>query len=259
MKKVLIFVTLLSLYSCATKKSKELYPSETFIKFTNSFFYYKLPIKIDSIGNFNIWKLESKDSVVKFLYDYKNFGTDGVPSEYYNIDPWFQIPCKNKNYISVAYIVNYRNGNRQVVLANFSIKTEQRISQLVLYGDDLRTYQLTSDIDTNLIITNHVIESTRFEWIPTFKNHPEYFYIFKYDRKYKIIENGEFILIDPLVKKQKFLAIKDGIKYIYPVMQPEKLLDTIHSLRIDAINPLLDTLLCPKPPKDYKLINENVY
>jgi hypothetical protein len=124
---------------------------------------------------------------------------------------------------------------------------------LVLAGDNFRTYQLSSSIDKEGVITNDLIESMRFSWMPPFKKHPGYFFIFKKMTKYKIDENGEFVELS-YKDSGRYLSVKEGFKYVYPVEAPEKEFNICTQL--DYLNPKIDTNSYSKPPKGYHLLKE---
>ncbi len=256
-KKIIYFVIVLILTNCTVKQDKiENTNSKSFNDFLSEFKKCKLPLNIDS--NIISRKGFSNNSKIlsKYLYDFENIGSDGsvINKNNNTLYGFYLFNRKDKNYISVIYYIYFLNKHEQIILANFSKKTEQRISQLVLYGDDYKTYQLTSSIDTNFIITTKMLNSNRLKWFPPYKKHPDYFFINLVQEKYKINDNGEFEKID-YKDLGNLLSVKEGFKYIYPVEPPEG--EYKISLRFDFMNAKTDPDCYVKPPKNYKMSNDS--
>jgi hypothetical protein len=250
----IIFLVAMLLFTNCSKENKTIEPqnSESFKNFINEFKSFKLPLSFDIHGKDQLpYNIPANKSLTKkYLYDYVNIDNSGYISNVDHIAYICKLPDNNKNYVSVIYHIDYLNKNTQTIIANFSKKNETRISQLVLTGDNFRTYQLTSTIDKTGIITNKHINSTRFTWMPPFKKHPGYFFIFETITKYKIDENGEFIRLS-YEDLGRSVAVKDGYKYIYPVEAPEK--EFVICQQFDYQDPRVDTNSYSTPPKGYKL------
>lgn len=257
MKRIKILFILLVLISCSADKNKEVVAkkmSEKFQGFIRLFPERTLPLEINIDNRKNFKKEEiPKEFAKDYILNFENYNSCGFSfnSEIY-CHSICKLPQRNNEYISLVYSMSESFGISIIIIANFSLKSEQKISQLVLYGDDFRTYQITSTIDTNYVISNKMVRSFRFIHYPVFKNHKGYFFIQERNRKYRMNVDGKFVKIENS-KIIEELAVKDGEKYIYPVEPPEKNY-TFTCLKLEYVRPTNDTLLCPKPPKDYKLL-----
>lgn len=257
MKRIKILFILLVLISCSADKNKEVVArkmSDKFQGFIRLFPELTLPLEINVDTRRNLYKNDiSKEFAKDYIFNFENYNSYGFS---YNSDVYCYSICKlpqiNNEFISLVYGLSEGFGTGKIIIANFLLKSEQKISQLVLYGDDFRTYQITSTIDTNYVISNKMVRSFRFIHYPVFKNHKGYFFIQERNRKYRMNVDGKFVKIENS-KIIEELAVKDGEKYIYPVEPPEKNY-TFTCLKLEYVRPTIDTLLCPKPPKDYKLL-----
>ncbi len=262
MKGIRIVFILLVFISCSTDKNKEVVAkklSDKFQGFIRLFPERNLPLEINVDTRRKLFKNDiPKEFAKDYIFNFENYNSCGFSfnNEIY-CHSICKLPQRNNEYISLVYSMSEGFGISKIIIANFSLKSEQKISQLVLYGDDFRTYQITSTIDTNYVISNKMVRSYRFIQYPVFKNHKGYFFIQERNSKYRINVDGKFVKIESS-KIIEELAVKDGEKYIYPVEPPEKKY-SFTCLKLEYMGPTIDTVLCPKPPKNYKLENVKNY
>jgi len=250
MKKLFTYLLISICASCCHKNNENGNNTNFEDEFLNKFSNTDLPLAIDAI-NHKLYHLDMNCGLAKkYITDIENCKFN---------DYFFSVKISKKDYLNF-YIVIYAHtinlNHLQYIMATYS-KDGKRISQLILYDEDYRFRQITSEIDTNLIISQTDLFSHRFTAVKPFKKYPYYFYITKKEFKYRITDNGKFILIKS-VPEEDYLAIKDGERYFYPIKPPANVKEEYPEDIFNVFMPNRDTTLCPRANYKYELLNKSV-